>query len=206
MRHLYKIFAVLVVLVIMLGIYKKAKHADEPLAGFDVPVSAATRHDNSPAVRSHGSLTATRPSHALSAEPSAEAWSEAIDTVLRDDTDSTAKSKRLIEMYGHLPASLQTEAAQHLVNFATDEHPEPVLEPLMKSGSTETAQGVLLLGLLQREDSIRLPALLQLARDPDHTANADALQYLHFLLEQNHGNDWTQWEHAIEARLKTAAD
>ena len=192
-------------LLIMLGIYRKARLADEPLAGFDVPVSAATRH-RSPSARVTATLTATRPAHALSAEPSPEAWSEAIDIVLRDSADSSAKSKRLIEMYAHLPASLQTEAAQHLVNFATDEHPEPVLEPLMNSRSGGTAQGVLLLGLLQRDDKIRLPALLQLARDPDHPANTDALQYLEFLLEHNHGSDWTRWEQTISTRLATAAN
>ena len=201
MRHLYKVVAILALLVLMVGIYRRSTELDRSDLGFDLPVAAAT-NSPSPLVSPSASLTSSRPTHALNAEPSEEAWSRAIDTVLRDNSDVAEKSRRMLQMLPHLPPALRAEAAQHLVNFATDSAPENVVEPLLNASTDHSAQGVLLLGLLQRADKIRLPALLRIARNPEHAKQADALRYLHFLLESDDPADSAAWEARIEARLK----
>ena len=201
MRHLYKVVAILALLVLVVGIYRKSTELERSDLGFDLPVAAAT-NSPSPLVNPSASLTASRSTHALNAAPSEEAWSQVIDTVLRDNSDVAEKSRRMLQMLPHLPAALQAEAAQHLVNFATDSAPENVVEPLLNASTDRSAQGVLLLGLLQRADKIRLPALLQIARNPEHAKHTDALRYLHFLLESDDPADSAAWEARIEARLK----
>jgi hypothetical protein len=202
MRHLYKAVAILALLVLVVSIYRKSTDLERADLGFDLPVAAAT-NARSALLHPAATLVAARPAAPASDPgPSNEAWAEAIDTVLRDDGEVTAKSRRMLQLIPHLPPALQAEAAQHLVNFATDAAPGAVVEPLLDSRIDPSAHGVLLLGLLQRADRIRLPTLLQIARSPEHAKCADALQYLHFLLESDDPADSPAWEGRIEARLR----
>jgi hypothetical protein len=205
MRHLYKAVAILALLVLVVSIYRQSTDLERADLGFDLPVSAAT--NSQPAVLDPaGPLVTAVPSQGVSdPRPANDAWAEAIDTALRDNTDLTAKSRRLLDLLPHLPPALQAEAAQHLVNFATDAAPATVVEPLLDPKTDPSAHGVLLLGLLQRADRIRLPVLLQIARNPDHAKCADALQYLHFLLESDDPADSAAWETRIEIRLRPPA-
>jgi hypothetical protein len=203
MRHLYKIVALLALLLLMLGIYRKSTDVEQTDPGSDLPVNAATR-PATPRVTSTATLTPTRSPQPQDA-PSEEAWIEAVDTVLRGNLDVNAKSRRMIQLFPQLPPSLQPEAAQHLVNFATDAAPESVTEPLLLTNVDDSALGVLLLGLLQRGDKIRLPVLLQIARNPEHPKCGDALHYLRFLLESEDPADSAAWEARIEARLHQPA-
>jgi hypothetical protein len=203
MRHLYKVVALLALLLLVVGIYRKSTELERSDLGFDLPVAAAVATDSSSSVVTpSGLLGAARPARALNTVPSEAAWSQAIDTVLRDNSDATEKSRRMLQMLPHLPPALQAEAAQHLVNFATDSTCENVVEPLLNTKTDHSAQAVLLIGLLQRADKIRLPALLQIARNPEHAKHPDALRYLHFLLESDDPADSAAWEARIESRLK----
>lgn len=206
MGHLYKIVAILALILLVVGIYRKSHELERADFGFDLPAVAAT-NASAPVVSPSGVLVATRPSHALDAVPNEQAWAQAIDDVLRDaNSDVNDKSRRMLQMLPHLPPVLQAEAAQHLVNFATDSTPENVVEPLLNVKTGDSAQGVLLLGLLQRADTIRLPALLRIARNRDHPKHGDALRYLHFLLETTDPADSAAWESRIDARLKPSVN
>jgi hypothetical protein len=202
-RHPCNVLAIIALLLLIVGVYRKSAQVDDAGWGADLPVSAATITSNRAAafLKRSGTLTATRPASALHSQPSTEAWSQAIDTILHEDGDASEKAKRMSQLYSHLPAELQTECAQHLVNFSTDNSPEPLLEPLLSEKGDATAQGVLLLGLLQRADKVRLPVLLKIAANPNHPRTGEALQYLQFLLEADHGLDWDRWLEAIQRRL-----
>ena len=205
-RHPCNVLAIIALLLLMVGVYRKSAQVDAGW-GADLPVFAATTTSNRAAafLNRSGTLAATRPASALHTQPSAEAWSQAIDTILHEDGDVTEKAKRMSQLYSHLPADLQTECAQHLVNFSTDASPEPLLEPLLSEKGDATAQGVLLLGLLQRADKVRLPVLLKIASNPNHPLTSEALQYLQFLLETDHGLDWDRWQEVIQRRIAESA-
>ena len=205
-RHPCNVLAIIALLLLMVGVYRKSAQVDAGW-GADLPVFAATTTSNRAAafLNRSGTLTATRPASALHTQPSAEAWLQAIDTILHEDGDVTEKAKRMSQLYSHLPAELQTECAQHLVNFSTDTSPEPLLEPLLNEKGNATAQGVLLLGLLQRADKVRLPVLVKIASNPNHPLTGQALQYLQFLLETDHGLDWDRWQEAVQRRIAESA-
>jgi len=203
-RHPCNVLAIIALLLLIVGVYRKSAQVDDPGWGADLPVSAATMATSNRAgqfLNRSGTMTATRPAGALHTQPSTEAWLQAIDTILHQDGDASEKGKRMSQLYSHLPAELQTECAQHLVNFSTDTSPEPLLEPLLSEKANATAQSVLLLGLLQRADKVRLPALLKIASNPNHPRTGEALQYLQFLLEADHGLDWDRWQEAIQRRI-----
>jgi len=203
-RHPCNVLAIIALLLLIVGVYRKSAQVDDPGWGVDLPVSAATMTTSNraaPFLNRSGTMTATRPVSALHTQPSKETWSQAIDTILHEDGDVSEKAKRMAQLYSHLPAELQTECAQHLVNFSTDASPEPLLEPLLNEKANATAQGVLLLGLLQRADKVRLPVLLKIASNPNHPRTGEALQYLQFLLEADHGLDWDRWEEVVQRRI-----
>jgi hypothetical protein len=206
-RHPCNVLAIIALLLLIVGVYRKSAQVDDPGWGVDLPVFAATTNSNrtTPFLSRSGTLTATRPASALHTQPSTEAWSQAIDAILHEDGDVSERAKRMSQLYSHLPAELQTECAQHLVNFSTDASPEPLVEPLLSEKSNATAQGVLLLGLLQRADKVRLPVLLKIASNPNHPLTGEALQYLQFLLEVDHGLDWDRWQEAIQRRIAESA-
>src|SRR5687767_2927013 len=205
-RHPCNVLAIIALLLLMVGVYRKSAQVDAGW-GADLPVFAATTTSNRAAafLNRSGTLTATRPASALHTQPSTEAWSQAIDTILHEDGEVSEKAKRMSQLYSHLPAELQTECAQHLVNFSTDTSPEPLLEPLLSEKANATAQGVLLLGLLQRADKVRLPVLLKIASNPNHPRTGEALQYLQFLLEADHGLDWDRWQETVQKRISESS-
>ena len=57
---------------------------------------------------------------------------------------------------------------------------------------------VLFADLMERPDSIALPALLAIARQPAHPYAATALDNLRLLLGANYGSDWRKWNEAIQ--------
>jgi hypothetical protein len=203
MRPLYKAVVILALLVLVVSIYRQSTDLERADLGFDLPVAAATNSPSEVLGAAARPLTAAATRDLTTAQPTEEVWAEAIDTVLRDSaTDVASKSRRMLALLPQLPPALQAEAAQHLVNLATDSAPGTVVEPLLDPRIDRSALGVLLLGLLQRADKIRLPTLLQIARNPEHAKCAEALQYLHFLLDSDDPPDSAAWEARIEARLR----
>jgi hypothetical protein len=199
MRHLYKLLPILALLLLILGVYRQAHQIDadsDTVRAAEFPTDVMNRRGK---IGPH--LQPQRVEAANSAIPES-AWAGALDSVLRDMSHPGEKSQRLLELLPHLPVALQPEAAQHLVNLATDEKPCILVDPLQDLNIAPAAHAVLLLGLLQRADHVRLPALLDLARNAEHPKSAQALEYLCFVLESDHGTDWRKWEQSIAARLK----
>lgn len=199
MRHLCKLAAILVLLLIIVGIYRKAHQVDvdsDTVRAAEFPTTVMNPRGKSGShFRSQGmdgGSSTTIPE---------TAWAGAIDAILRDMSDPTEKSRRFLELLPRLPAALQPEAAQHLVNLVTDDTPRLLIDPLQDLTIDPSAHAVLLLGLLQRADRVRLPALLDLARHAEHPKSAQALEYLCFVLESDHGTDWRKWEESIATRL-----
>jgi hypothetical protein len=193
-RHLYKVVSALLGLLLIVALYQRALRVDP----FDDAIDSDAEGSSGAAVQTAPELHVAL----LANPPTNETWARAMDNILREHSDVAVKSQRILELLPKLPTALQSEAAQHLVNFATDEKPDPVLRPLLEKSADASAQGVLLLGLLQRIDTVRLPALLQIARDDQHARGADALRYLAFIMEEDHGTYWAAWERAVERRLR----
>src|SRR5688572_33105037 len=107
-RHPCNVLAIIALLLLIVGVYRKSAQIDDPGWGADLPVSAATTTNRTASFLNRtATLTATRSASALHTQPSAEAWSSAIDTILHDDADVREKAKRMAQLYSHLPADLQ---------------------------------------------------------------------------------------------------
>jgi hypothetical protein len=60
--------------------------------------------------------------------------------------------------------------------------------------------------VLNRPNRLKLPALLEVARTPQHPKASAAREMLGSLLEVDYGDDWAKWQARIEEWLKENPD
>ena len=63
-------------------------------------------------------------------------------------------------------------------------------------------QSVLVTDLMNRSDVVKLPALLEVAKIPDHPYSEEAKTDLQIFLDQDNGNNWSKWNDAIREYLR----
>jgi hypothetical protein len=61
---------------------------------------------------------------------------------------------------------------------------------------------VLTSDLANRTNTLKLPVLLQIARQQKHPMAAEAQKLLELYVNEDYGTDWTAWEKAIQEWLK----
>lgn len=70
----------------------------------------------------------------------------------------------------------------------------------------ENVLDVLLDDVLNRPNSLKLPALLEVARSAQHPKAAEAKDFLELFLEEDYGADWDKWQAGMEQWLKENPD
>lgn len=133
-------------------------------------------------------------------------WENKLDEILAPEGEPADKAKRLFELFPRLPRDGQVEVAQHLSNLVSDKDYAPLGKLLADAKQPEPVLDVLFGDVLNRPNSLKLPALLDVARDPDHPKAGDAKEILAVYLDQDFGNDWTQWQARMEQWLKDNPD
>lgn len=132
-------------------------------------------------------------------------WELRIDEVLRSNADEKQTAKILINLLPTLPAEGQEEAAQHISNLVLDEDYKDVL-PLVKNPNLpEEVLDVFVTDLMNRDDGTKLPALLEIAKIPNHPHHEEALTDLEIFLDEDFGTDFGRWETAMKNYLKKQA-
>src|SRR5436190_6697754 len=135
-----------------------------------------------------------------------QAWELKIDEILRSNLDETQTAQVLINMFPTLPAEGQEEAAQHISNLILDKDYSKVL-PLVKNPNLpEEVLDVFVTDLMNRDDATKLPALLDIAKIPNHPHHEEALTDLQIFLDEDFGTDWNRWQSAMQTYLKKQQD
>lgn len=129
-------------------------------------------------------------------------WEETLDELLRDDSDVTGKAKKLLGLLPRFPEDGQVEAAQHISNLLGDEDYAAFGQLLTNTNTLAGVQDVVMADLLNRPNSIKLPTLLEVARNPDLSKAAEALDLLKLYLDDDLGNNWDAWQQKLEQWLK----
>jgi len=153
--------------------------------------------------------TNTRPHRVLSsnktaASPLATAtnlvsdWEDKLDDILGSEGQDTDKAKQMLAMFPRLPEDAQVEVAQHVSNLLPDPEYAPLGKLLLDSKLPEAVLDVLIVDVLNRPNALKLPLLLEVARDPQHPKAGEAKDLLELYLEQDYGTDWNKWQ----AKLK----
>ncbi len=137
-------------------------------------------------------------------------WEVKIDAVLRANPDNSdaansATAQMLINLLPTLPAEGQTEAAQHISNLLSDKDYNKVLAIVKNPTMPEDVLDVFVTDLMNREDVVKLPTLLEIAKIPNHPHREEAATDLQIFLDEDYGTDWGKWDAAMKAYLKKQA-
>jgi len=133
-------------------------------------------------------------------------WEEQLDTILVSEADARAKAQQMLDLFPRLPEAGQVAAAEHLSNLLPDEAYAPMGKLLADSKLPEAVLDVLLADVLNRPNALKLPLLLQVARDPQHPMAGEAKDFLAVYLDADYGKDWDKWQSKMETWLKENPD
>jgi hypothetical protein len=100
------------------------------------------------------------------------------------------------------PAEAQQELAQHLVNMVQDDHYDGTADMLTNAATPADVSGVLMNDLLNRNNALKLPMLLAIARNDSHPLKDQALDLLGLLTQEDNGTNWDQWSSTIDTWLQ----
>jgi hypothetical protein len=134
-----------------------------------------------------------------------EEWEKKIDQALGPNVNEAQASQILINMLPTLPPEGQVDAAQHISNLVLDQDYSRVLPLLRNPNLPEDVLDVFVTDLMNREDPVKLPALLEVAKIPNHPHHEEAKADLEIFLDQEHGNDWGKWDAAVKRYLAEQA-
>ncbi len=138
-------------------------------------------------------------------------WENKIDAVLSANPDSSdaanrATTQMLINLLPTLPPEGQAEAAQHITNLLEDRDYDKVKAMVKNPQMAEEVLDVFVTDLMNRDDAVKLPVLLDIAKIPNHPHQEEALTDLNIFLDEDYGTDWAKWDAALKAYLKKQAE
>ena len=133
-------------------------------------------------------------------------WEDKLEDILGSEVEEPAKARQLLALFPHLPDAGQVEVAQHLSNLVADEDYAPLGKLLTDRKESEAVLDVLMVDVLNRPNALKLPLLLEVAREQDHAKAAEAKDLLELYLEQDYGSDWNKWQATLEQWLKDNPD
>lgn len=198
-----------VVVAIWVGSLRQAEPAPQT-ATSSVAETRPVKHNTSPFFTRPG--TKSRATNVASAEVSVAStnlmtdWEDRVDRILGDDSEVGEKARKMLELFPHFPEAGQVETAQHISNLLADEDYEKFGNYLTNSKTPESVQDVILADVLNRPNAIKLPLLLETARNPDNAKATEAKEMLELYLEEDYGTDWNKWQQEMEKWLKENPD
>jgi len=133
-------------------------------------------------------------------------WEEKVDQILSSDSKTSDKAKQMLEMFPRLPEAGQVEVAKHLSNLLPNEDYAPMGKFLANPQLAADVLDTLMADALNRPNGLKLPALLEVARTPQHPKAGDAKEMLGFFLDTDYGDDWPKWQEKLAEWLKENPD
>jgi len=178
--------------------------ASEPTAPDTDVVSALAQ----PRPSSPSTARTNAPWAALSPAPAnlISNWEDKVEETLAAQAPTDVKARQMLEMFPRLPEPGQVEVATHLCNLVSDQDYAPMGQLLANPQLPPDVLDTLMADALNRPNSLKLPALLEVARTSEHPKAGDAKEVLHFFLGADYGDDWAKWQEQLQAWLKDNPD
>ena len=127
---------------------------------------------------------------------------DVIGEALVANSDPAAAGRELLEALPHLPEREKVEAVHHLTNLLGDDDYAPLSQLLANPETPGAIQNLVMADLLNRPNGIKLPALAEVARTPNHAKAAEAREFLRPYLLDDFSNDWSKNAEKLNLWLK----
>jgi hypothetical protein len=129
-------------------------------------------------------------------------WEKPVDEILLSNQSNQQKIDALVKLLASTARPGQVEIMHEIVELSRGSTDELLTNLLFRQDLHETVTSVLLTELLKRSNDRRLPMLLSLAQVESHPNSGEAVELLQLLLEQDHAQDWSKWQTAINAAIQ----
>jgi hypothetical protein len=133
-------------------------------------------------------------------------WEQKLDDILGSNEDEKQKAEKLLQMFPLLPEDGQVEISQHLSNLLEDDRYAALAPTFTNPATPEAVLDVLMADVLNRNNTIKLNTLLDVARTANHPKAEEAREVLEVFVDENYGDDWAKWQAAIQSWLKENPD
>ncbi|MGO8701754.1 MAG: hypothetical protein ACLQVY_29065 [Limisphaerales bacterium] len=135
-------------------------------------------------------------------DPGPAEWEQKLDAVLLSEADDNTKADRILALIPTAPPDAQAELSQHLVNMVRDDHYDGAAQLLTNAATPTAVSSVLMNDLLNRNNTLKLPMLLAVAREDDNALKDQAREMLELLIQEDNGTNWDQWSASIDTWLQ----
>jgi hypothetical protein len=122
------------------------------------------------------------------------------------DQDHANTAQALITLLPGLTKDGQVEAAQHISNLLADEDWGKLNHIWRNPSFNPDVIEVFATDLMNRDDKVKLPAMLEAIRLPNHPFNEEAKTTMQVFLDEDYGDDVAKWEKAMKGYLKKQED
>jgi len=133
-------------------------------------------------------------------------WNETVAGILSSGSDEKEKNQQLLELLPRLPPEGQSQVAEHLSRSLPNQDFPQLGQYLTNATTPEPVLDVIMADLLNRPDTLKLPYLLQIARDQQSPKAAEAKGILAALLDEDFGDNWPQWQAKVDQWVKDYSD
>jgi hypothetical protein len=131
-------------------------------------------------------------------------WDERLDEILGDpDDDTDRKANQLLDMMDKVSQEAQEEIAGHIINLVDDkDFSKRAAKYLTNAAVPEAVSSIFMNDLYNRDEIMKLPLLLAVARNEKHALRDEAKDLLELYVEEDFGTNWVQWEEATKKYIK----
>jgi hypothetical protein len=124
-----------------------------------------------------------------------------VGEILESTESDVAKAQKLLALSPALPDDEKMEAAEHAANLVTDRDYDVLKSALINPDTPGPVLDELLADLLRRGNSLKLPTLVDIARQPDHPRSVEARDLLELHIGEDHDTNWIAWVDAVRRHI-----
>lgn len=133
-------------------------------------------------------------------------WEQKIDDALVSGKDEAETGRAILEMFPKLPPEGQISAAEHIGNLLANEDYAPFAAYLTNNATAAEVYEIIFADLLNRPNHIKLPMLLEVARNGKPEQATEAKDFLEVFIGEDYGKDWNTWQVKVTEWLKENPD
>lgn len=138
-------------------------------------------------------------------EPQEASWEAPINAILESTEDNDTVAARLHALAPTLPLDGQVEATQHMVNLLGDENYQVAMQKLVNLSTPPDVMEVIYSDVLNRPNSVKLPALVNMLATPGHPLRPEAIETLQIFVGRDLGDNTQAWTVAVQEFLRAEA-
>ena len=124
----------------------------------------------------------------------------------RLDLSDTAKAEQLLGRINNLPPEGKVLAMEYATKLIPDEDYLRLRPWIFNLVSSDDLRQTVLLDALTRGETLRMPTLVEMLRQPANPAQAEIREILVAYLDTDYGTDTKQWETAVQRFLAENPD